>query len=419
MREWTPGRLVRYRIANYIKEQIRVWRTALDWTVWVYLLVPGLLIGGGTYRDLWRDPPAWLIDLPTELALIPLTVYLLLGRLRTWLEDADAVFMLQRTAWTSRLIYGGALYTMAVQTLGTALLFGLLLPWLRLGGGFGWSYLALWALYTLGCKSFFTVLKRVVEARWRGWRRWLFETLIIIGVVAAYVLPIVRDADAALLASCTVLAFGAWSLAFAAKLRQRGSFETDIREERSARLASTGLLLTPVMEQKPTVQLKKPVVFRRSGRLLRNSDAGTMLAEMRLKSFLRKLGNVQLWFGFISASTMAIFLSPSWLGLGLAAVLPLLAASWVHGQWKEWADEPFIAQFRWEEKALRRGSALSRFWIIMPAALWLSAIAGAMTAGWIGALIGLPIGLGVWYTANGAMAEFFAPVKQKPAARGN
>ena len=296
----------------------------------------------------------------------------------------------------------------------TLLLFAMLLPWLRAEAAFGWTYLALWALYTIGMKAWFTILKRIFESRRRGWRRWTAEAAVLAAVAAAYALPFVQaPGHAPLMAGCAVLSLAAWALAASTKLRAKGGFETDAREERSARLAGAELLLTPVMERKPLVRFKRPFVFRRSGRLLRGADAGVMLAEMRIKSFARKLEHVRLWLGFVGVSSTAILLSPGWLALALAAVLPLLAASWVHGQWKEWAEEPFIAQFRWDERALRRGAALSRFWIVAPAALWLAALAGWSFAGWPGLAAAAAAGVALWTAINGAMAELFAPSKRR------
>src|SRR5690606_25987817 len=90
------ARRLRARIKRHWTEQFRVWRTALDWTVWVYFIVPGLWIGGGTYREMWLDPPAWLASLPEALVLIVPMIYLFVGRQRLFLEDADVLFLLQK-----------------------------------------------------------------------------------------------------------------------------------------------------------------------------------------------------------------------------------------------------------------------------------------------------------------------------------
>lgn len=62
---YTPLRLYRRRRKEHFKEQMKNLRLVVDWTVWVYLLVPGLLYLIGWYTSLWTKPlPAWATGLP-------------------------------------------------------------------------------------------------------------------------------------------------------------------------------------------------------------------------------------------------------------------------------------------------------------------------------------------------------------------
>jgi len=404
------GRLLEARIKRYWIDQIRVWRTALDWTVWVYIILPGLWIGGGTYREMWLDPPGWLTALPEMLVLVLPILYLFTGRQRVFLEDADVLFLLQKQEWIRRLIAGGALYTLAMNALSATLLFGFLQLWLVKGLALPQASIVAWAVCTAACKAAVTLQQHLVAARWRGWRNAVIQTLAAVAIIGAYgwVSLIGFDRPEFLIAFA-MLAIAAWFLQLRYKLGAKGHFAHDVQSERKARLASTDLLLTTVMEKRPAIRLAKPVVFRKSGRLLRGSDAGTMLAEMRMKAFVRKLSNVRLWLGFFGVSTTAILVSPGWLGLTLAALLPLLAAMWLHRHWKEWVDEPFVAQFRWEDAALRKGASLSRFWLLAPGVAWIASLAGWSFGGWDMMWAALPLGIGVWWLLNGALAEVMAP----------
>ena len=410
---WTQGRLLHTRIKRFWIDQYRVWKTALDWTVWVYFIVPGLWIGGGTYRELWLDPPEWLLATPELAVLVIPILSLFIGRQRTFLEDADMLFLTQRQPWIRRLIAGGAIYTLAIQLVTTAIVFGVMLLWLMKGLGLSPAAIVAWAVCTVCCKAAVTIQQHLIESRWRGWRRWLLQIAAAIAVILAYgwVSPHGFDRPEFLLAFA-MLALAAWFLALRYKLGARGDFAFDAQAERKARLASTDLLLTTVMERKPIIRLSKPVVFKKSGRLLRGSDAGTMLAEMRMNAWVRKLANVRLWLGFFGASTTAVLVSPGWLALTLAGTLPLFAAIWMQKQWREWLEEPFIAQFKWEKPALRKGASVSRFWLLVPGAAWLASLAGWQYGGWEVMWASLPLGIGLWWLLNAGLAEVMAPNNQ-------
>ena len=101
-------------------EQWKVWRTALDWTVWLYFIVPGLWLGGGTYLEIWHHPASWLTGMPLWAGeRLPLFL-IFLGRLRTFTEEADVLFLLQKQTWGRGLKLRGFGYTAFMLLLLTA-----------------------------------------------------------------------------------------------------------------------------------------------------------------------------------------------------------------------------------------------------------------------------------------------------------
>ena len=413
--KWTPHTLFRSRVARFWAEQYRVWRTALDWTVWLYFIVPGLLFAGGTYRDWWLDLPAWLTGLPDPLAAVPPLLLVLAGQLRVYAEDADILFLRQRPVWIKGLIGYGTAYSFVMSAIQTVLLFGLQSVWIVKAMGLGWTSIALWMLFTASCRTVFSIVKNLIRSRWTGWRRYAVTGGASIAMAGLYLVPVLRflsTQNNIALSIGALVALAALPAAIAVKMRAKGTFMNDVLMERLARLASTDLLLSAAIERKPTVRLRRPLVFRMSGRLFRGTDAGTMLAEMRLKAFLRKWKNVQLWIGFYGASSGAVLLSPGWLQFPLVAALSFLAAYWIHEQWKEWFAEPFIQQFRWEDSAAIKGSSLSRFWLLLPGAGWLAAVAGWSAGGWLFAAAGAVCGAVFGWIVNRVLEEVASPASR-------
>lgn len=57
--------LFRRRLFSHWREQSAIIRTAADWTVLLYILIPGGLLGGRLYYGFWNEAlPAWSVDLP-------------------------------------------------------------------------------------------------------------------------------------------------------------------------------------------------------------------------------------------------------------------------------------------------------------------------------------------------------------------
>ncbi|GIQ63763.1 ABC transporter permease [Paenibacillus cisolokensis] len=393
---WTPPRLFAKRVASFWRSQYKVWKTALDWTVWLYLLIPGLWICGGLYADLWRDEPAWLSNIPLAIGSVALLLLgVLSGRLRVFVEEADLLFLMQRPRWVRTLAKLGIVYTAAGQIVKTAVLFVVALPWLALGLDLqAWQIIG-WAAFTALCGLLSSLTFAMMETRYRSWRKYAAGTALVIVLSAIYIVPVaVVLSEPVPFAASVAAVLAAVLLAAVARLRQRGTFEADIARERKARLSSTELLMSQVIEKKPVISFKRPLLFRRSGRIFRGNDQADVIAGQYIKSCLRQFRLIRVLYGYFAVSTAAVALSPAALGLGLAAAVPVLPSIWLQDGWRGWLNEPFMAQFRWRKTALAKGGNRVRFWLLLPGTVWLAAYAGWRAFGWWGAPLAAAVILG-------------------------
>lgn len=388
---WSVGALFRRRVRRFWREQWKAWRTALDWTVWLYLVLPVLWIGGGTYLDAWHHPAAWLQQIPmTTGERLPLVV-LFLGRLRTFVEDADVLFLLQKRSWGRGLLLRGMAYTALVLLMMPAIAFGLLLPYFVKVHHLPASSLAgmiavVWLWAFIGA-----VWRNLIEARMSGLRRWLAKTGAMLLLVVAYFafLGEVGTSPAELLVPIAVGIVVA-AIAIRAKLAARDAFESDAQQETLARLASTQLLLRNVTERKPRIKLIRPIVFAKSNRLFKRFDGGTVLAEMILKSFIRRFPLVRTWLGFTGICVVALLLSPAVLKPYEMLAFMLLLSSWFITHWRGMTAEPYVAQFGWSDYALKQSAGRVRFWLGAPVAGIFGLASGLQTYGPWGALAVVP-----------------------------
>lgn len=378
----TPNQLFMIRLKRNWKDQIRAWGSVLDWSVWLYLLIPGIIIGVGLYLEVWEQMPDWAAKVPWGV-LYPIALFIMLifARIRIFVEEADRLFLLQRPEWFQVLKRLGLLYSIAMKAVMLLLPFALLLPYLLLSAELAPAQLAMAYAYTLIVGIGMSSARQLIKGRFKESLRGLIETGIVIAAGALYLVPmLVRTEDAKPLGMAMIAAAAVMCILVAANLRSKVQFEAEVAAERESRMKTTELLMSQVIESKPFVRFKRPYVFRKSQRLFRGDDAGTLLAELRLKAFVRGTSHVRVWISFISAGSTAVAMVPLPIALVLLAAMPMLGSTWLQAQWKHWLAEEFVAQFPWSEQATKKGASRSRLWLMMPAiAIWI--VVAAVKAG--------------------------------------
>ena len=112
-----PGALFWRRVTAHWKNQRDNLATVVDWIVMLYIIVPGLLLGGGLYRELWTSPlPGWAQFFPRRrwqafCSLCSQAESLL------FLEEADVLFLRQRRGWMKGLMIRGMAYSHTVSAI--------------------------------------------------------------------------------------------------------------------------------------------------------------------------------------------------------------------------------------------------------------------------------------------------------------
>jgi len=98
----TDFTLWKKRLAHQRRARIADIKTIVDdWMIWVYILVPTLVICTLLYRDVLMNPPAWFATLPPVFLLILLLLRGWLFSYRVFLSPADPLF-LQAGPWNER-----------------------------------------------------------------------------------------------------------------------------------------------------------------------------------------------------------------------------------------------------------------------------------------------------------------------------
>ena len=416
--DFTPAGLMRERIAAYWTKVLRSWRTAWDWTVGVYIVAPFLWIGGNLYAEFWREPPAWVPEMPPAVpsAFMALTIAVFISGLRTFAEPGDGLFLRRNRSWTRRMIGIGMLYTFTAKLLVTLIVSALLLPYhltlVRWPAG-----LLLWHAAGLVCGGYLLALAQdAASRRWSGWRRRIAHIASVLVWAAAWgwtvsaedATPAVRPAVLALLAA------GGAALS-AHRLRARGTLLHEVETERDAYSASIGWMLVDAPPVRSLPRGRRPLLPRGLRPLLPGTAAPhRRLADLWLKAQIRRFETVRVYGALFGLGLAAIAQTPLWLSVAVWPALGGLLISWLHRLVVQWYDEPYLKMFPWSEDLAKRSAAVARAAAGAPAfALWGMAVgvkAGLLYGGlwWLAAAAAPAAGWWLYLAIDGWMAGFMA-----------
>jgi ABC-2 type transport system permease protein len=397
---FTPGQLFRIRLRQETSRKLKAWGSVMDWTVWLYLLIPGIVISGGLYRELWLDMPEWAFGVPW-IVLYPILMFVLLllaGEVAVPVEAADKLLLLQRPQWLQALKVRAMMYAAVKNAMILVVPFGVLLPFLLRVEALTWLQIGMSYSYTVVVCLIVAFGGLGRQGKRSGWRKWLLEGSLLLLFGFAYVAPMIGGAALpALLLWSTLIGILVMIAIMIMAIRTPLRFEAAVKEAETARHRSTEMLMSQVMESQPLIRWKRPYIFRRSQRIFRKrDDAGTLLAELRLKAFLRAMTHLRVWASFTSIASYAVGMVPVPVAFVLLVSLPMVGNSWLQLQWRQWFTEEFIAQFRWTDADVKRAMWLSRFWLLLPPILIWSGIAGYKLDGMWTALLSAAVGGLVW-----------------------
>lgn len=145
----TEFSLWKKRLAHYTKLRIIDFKTVVDdWLVWVYIVIPALVIGLFLYGDTLLNPPNWFAAVPPTILLAVFIVRGWLSSYRVYLSPADPLF-LQTGPWNERKFVFYSLGWQGIKEgIYSLILVLLLYPYLANQLGYGVIETSLLALLT-------------------------------------------------------------------------------------------------------------------------------------------------------------------------------------------------------------------------------------------------------------------------------
>ncbi|MYL62423.1 hypothetical protein GLW07_03530 [Bacillus hwajinpoensis] len=393
----TSFQLLRQRVSDDRRYKIRDLKAALDWTVWLYILIPALVIGVAYYRSWWLVAPDWLAVIPEQAAVFPLFLIATTWSLRIYTEEADQVYLLQNAVLSKGLKKWGMAHSLTKGMLVSSLGIGAALPLLITGWGWSVERVAVTGLFLLliswnakTCRYFIDLFVPSIWVKWIpvGFVNVLF---IVILLVVSQVGWQYEWAVAAGSGSLLLLLF----VQLRARVKMRGTFFHDAVIERGHKQSITKFLMGNVGVAPATLVVRKqPFLFRGSKRIRKKRSPQTRMIDLYTKWLLRSIGKMHYYLQVIGWGTAAILLLPLVVKVvvllfGLYALIGLSRADW-----HEFSEGSYAQLFQWETSLREQAGKQALKLVSMPSFLLLCLVTGFSFPGWIGLLL---FPLGGWF----------------------
>ncbi|MFB0636478.1 ABC transporter permease [Bacillus rugosus] len=308
------------RLFDYYRYQFRVFHAVIDWTVALYIVLPGLAFVIYQYIDLmngrglfyeWSEMMEWRW-LYAVCVLIVCT-----GSIHTFLMEADKVFLLQKKEMIYQLKRYALVYSFLVTLAKWLLLFFIVLPFISYSVHVTLAESIALLCYLFGLHTFFLSLKQDRIRKPRSISRRIAEILFrVVLFSGSAVLIVFTEWRLLALIGTLFLIF-----AFVRGLKKAASFsafEGEVTEEKKSRLALAGLVMMSQEAGIPKVKdrmRRKPLLYRNSNRIFKRRTICTGYKELFFKVMLRNGEYTRRMCMLLSAFIILIIMSPIWLKL--------------------------------------------------------------------------------------------------------
>jgi len=391
----TVKRLFLHRFVSDWKYQYSLWKTVVDWVVALYIVIPFGALFVHTYINWWGAIPPVLNYIPFDVFLFLLIPFSWSGTFRIFVEEADQIFLFQRSTWMRKLTQYSMVYYLGTSLVLTSLFFAVLAPFFVVHYGLT-GELFFWLLFTAFCsKVSLGILKQLIEFRFQG----LMKIVTKGGAFAAFSIFFLYMGTSIIAKSLSfwimsIFLFLLMVFLIAKRLTLKGTLLKDIEVNSGVKLRFANVLLKVAgsYKKKPVILRTRPWLFRNSNSIFKKRTPENGLVELCLKATLRRRSNMVFYLQVLGAYALFLSIFPGTWKWVLWGVSILFFISMVKLYWLELIRSPFVSMFSLPSETKENAAARSLFIMALPAEIVLAVCVVLQTQDWLYALILLPLG---------------------------
>lgn len=360
----TAKQLIKKRALQEFRFQWGVFRSVLDWTVILYMVVPVLVIIPFVYIEAWTQIDLyWSENLPSFLLIVALLLLVSSGNFRTFLLEADLLFLIQKRALLRRMKQHGFLLSFVQAFFSAMLLVVLALPVFVQAYDATFAealsiFLALLSYNLLGMS-----IRRIAK---RKWHKWFF---ILLSAVV-YLLLIVNMPPYFLgsIAALLVIVIMGYHLTRTAKTTRATLKELEIEREEKNKYIKLILNFSAETEKPVVYRRSTPrFLFRNSGNIFKERNSSNGLLELILKASLRNKTYIISYYQVLIVAVVAISLLPYWLKWVVFLCFVFFLNSWLKNLFHKLTDDDFFSVVPYDRSLKTTVWPRFRKWTMAPA----------------------------------------------------
>lgn len=365
----TGWKLFKARLMDDFLYQRKVLGSVIDWIVFFYIILPTFIIGTIIYIDIWINIESYWFDfIPFSVIVNILLLLSLLGKFRTFMLEADILFLLDRSKLYNALRSWAFSYSLFQLFISTTIVFVVVLPFLVQSYGLGWMENIFLLIFLIGFRLTAYIWKLFIR---HPVLRWF--TLLAMYFITTHLATIIKFEYLASIGVFLIISNCTWYLSKVVPTKH--AYFQEVANESKERMRYLKLIFGVAREvEKPPISLgKRPLLNRKSRRFFSNITPEKGLLELLLKGFIRNSIYITSYLQVISITFFVIIVLPLWgkWFVFLLAILFFQYNSWLRGLFERMLDQDFFSVVPIDKRLREQAWIRFKRWLMVPAICFL------------------------------------------------
>ncbi|WP_458411540.1 ABC transporter permease [Schinkia sp. CFF1] len=321
------------------KFQMRAFGMVIDWTVFMYILVPAIIALAVFDYQLWQAPPAWTSIIPASLLGICLFFSYQISSVRTYIERADELFVIQNLKYCQTLIQAGKWFNVLKTSMEIAVLILYILPILKLGYHLSAYFVTIIYFYVVIWSLFINL-----ASRWFSLRglRWWYRAFAIMAFAFYSTGFYSLFGKYLIFIFITVFILVMVIIFLKKENRPLRFFHAEAERERNEKWKWVALFMRQSGEIEGIQKVRKyPFLNKNSRPIFSERSPEKVLTEMYWKWYIRKGRQLKLYLYFLFVSFYGMTIIPSKVKFIVLLFILFAGYKLQEGDWKTFITHPF------------------------------------------------------------------------------
>lgn len=325
------------RVKSDIQFQYNIFKAVVDWIVMLYLFVPALIAGIIIYRSWWVQLPEWGSMISFHLVCFIAFLIAFLSKYRTFVREADGVFLNTHKTLLINMKKWAYAHSLLKTIFKMTFFIAIILPFLLHNDHLSIiEIISILVFYT--SFSFFSMsLNSISFTKLEGWLKKILEVLFVIALIICNQVLFVHISIMPIASFIVSFLFIVWSvISYYPKLSSIVYFQDEFTQENKEHLRLINLIFTlsKDVEKPKIIKRKKPLLYRKSGRIFKKRTPQKGFMELFIKIILRNFEYLFGYFQLTGATIIAIIVVPPvFLKVFILIGFTFFLFSWLNNLW--------------------------------------------------------------------------------------